>query len=100
MSQTYIWGFIDVLAAVLIIVTSLRSPVVLELALAVMIIVVLKGGYYIIKNSKFRTIIYLACAVVLALAYTGYIASSIAIFFAVILFIKGMFTLLTEGLRL
>ncbi|HLD57971.1 MAG TPA: hypothetical protein VJA47_06690 [archaeon] len=99
MSQSYIWAIIDILAAVLIIVTSLKSTVLVELALPVIIILVLKGGYYVVKESKFRAIIYLAEAIVLALSYTGYIIPSIAIFFAVLLFIKGIYTLVVEGLR-
>jgi len=99
MSQTYIWALIDVVAAILIIISSLGSTIVLELALPVMVIIALKGGYHIVKDSKFKAIIYLATAIVLALSYAGYITPSIAIFFAAIIFIKGMFTLLTEGLR-
>ena len=52
MSQSYIWAIIDILAAVLIIVTSLKSTVLVELALPVIIILVLKVGYYVVKESK------------------------------------------------
>ncbi len=99
MSQIYIWALVDVIAAILIIMTSLKVSVVLELALPIMIILALRGGYYVIKESKFKAVIYIATTIVFALSYTSYITPSIAIFFAVLLFIKGIYTLTIEGLR-
>lgn len=99
MSQNYIWSLVDLIAAILIITTALKFSVVLELALPVMVILALKGGYHVIKDTKFTAIIYLTSAIVLALSYTSYLMPSVAIFFSVFLFIKSSLSLVNEVFR-
>ncbi|MBI4163499.1 MAG: hypothetical protein HY512_01435 [Candidatus Aenigmarchaeota archaeon] len=97
--QRYIFSLIDVIAAILLIVTAMRSAVVLELALPIIILLGIRGGYYAINESKLLAILYITFAVVLVLSYVALITASVAIFFAVLLFIKGIFEFLKEGLR-
>ncbi len=97
--QKYIFSLIDIIAAILLVVTALRSTVVLELAVPIIILLGIRGGYYALTESKLLAILYISFAVVLALSYNALITPSVAIFFAVILFIKGIFEFLKEGLR-